>query len=144
MRSLFSSAALLTAALAAPITSPEPNAAAIKGYLPLTVTVFNDVTGAHAAAGIDTSGHFRKFYFNLFRGSAIDREGKIIATSMQLSFPAGPLPDGNSCGVYGPDKTIGFLDARHTYLELDGQPGKAVKTDVSEFIVKCDIYVVME
>ncbi|KAF9741629.1 hypothetical protein PMIN06_010549 [Paraphaeosphaeria minitans] len=144
MRSILSIATLLTAALAAPITSTEPNAAAIKGYLPLTVTVFNDVTGAHAAAGIDTSGHFRTFYSDLFRSSALNRDGKIFATSIQLSFPDGPLPDGNSCGVYGPDKTVGILDARHTYLELDGQPGKAVETDVSEFVVKCDIYLVVE
>lgn len=141
MHSLLSFATILSAAVAAPASLAEPNPTAIKGYLHLTVTAFNDVTGSHAAVGIDTSGHFFAFE-NLFGGSALERDGAVIATSLQLSFPDGPLPAGNSCGVYTDEQTIGVLDADHTYLELDSQPGSAVETDASNFIVKCDIYVV--
>ncbi|KAL1600488.1 hypothetical protein SLS60_006874 [Paraconiothyrium brasiliense] len=143
MRSFLSIAALFAAALAAPVPGSETNASPNMYYLPLTVTVSNDVTGAHAAVGIDTSGHSFEFGWNLFDSSSpLSRDGKIIATSMQLSFPDLPLPVGHSCGVYNGDKTIGQLDAQHTYLDLDGQPGKAVETDVTNLIVHCDIYVV--
>ncbi|KAJ4360724.1 uncharacterized protein N0V89_001291 [Didymosphaeria variabile] len=142
MRSYLAIAALFTAAFAAPVPVSESNASPNMYYLPLTVTVFNDVTGAHAAVGIDTSGHSFEFGWDLFSNSPLSRDGKIIATSMQLSFPDLPLPAGHSCGVYNGDKTIGQLDAQHTYLDLDGQPGKAVETDVTNFIVHCDIYVV--
>ncbi|KAF2449907.1 hypothetical protein P171DRAFT_517517 [Karstenula rhodostoma CBS 690.94] len=139
MRSLLPTTALLAAALANPI----PNAAPNRYYLPLTVTLFNNVTGAHAAASIDTSGHSFDIGGRIFRGSALERDGKILATSVQMTFPDLPLPAGNSCGVYSSGgQTIGDLDAQHTYLEVDGQPGRAVETDVTGFVVKCDIYVV--
>jgi hypothetical protein len=82
------------------------------------------------------------FGSNLFRNTTVSRGSKIIGTSMQLSFPDLPLPDGYSCGVYSGEKTIGELSAQHNYLDLDGQPEKAVETDVTEFVVSCDIYVV--
>lgn len=65
---------------------------------------------------------------------------------MQLSFPDLPLPDGYSCGVstggWQNVREIGRLDAKHTYLDLDGVPDKAVETDVTDWIINCDIYIV--
>jgi hypothetical protein len=128
----------ITALFATILAAPTPT----KYNHPLTVTLFNDVTGAHAASSIDTSAHFFVFGSNLFRNSTVSRNGTIIGTSIQLSFPDLPLPDGYSCGVYSGEKTIGELSARQNYLDLDGQPGKAVETDVTGFIIKCDMYIV--
>lgn len=135
MQFFLSIALLLTSALAAP-TSILPKRT---GFLPFTYSVSNDVSGAHASATFFTDGHVRRVH-DQFAGTALDRNGTIIATSAQSLTH---LPAGIACQVYntGGQDTVGEFTETTTYLDLDGQP-KAVETDVTGFLIRCDIYVV--
>lgn len=118
---------LFAAALAAPAKQARQT-------LPtLNFAVSNDVSGAQVGSSILADGNAVTFIHD-FAGTALDRDGRIIATSMQSTS--------NGAGIFciisdGEDNQVGLLNEQTTFVDLDGQEG-AVETDVSDFTILCE------
>jgi hypothetical protein len=101
----------------------------------IAFSVNNDVIGASVSATALSNGkplHFR----DAFANTALEKDGKIIATSAQLNTIIPKL----AC-VIGISKgpNVGFMDAATPFLDLDGVSGAAVETDVSDLVIVCQI-----
>lgn len=118
---------LFAVALAAPAKQARQN-------LPtLNFAVSNDVSGAQVGSSILADGNAVTFIHD-FAGTALDRDGRIIATSMQSTS--------NGAGIFciisdGEGNQVGLLNEQTTFVDLDGQEG-AVETDVSDFTILCE------
>jgi hypothetical protein len=127
---MYSSLTLITlfaAALAAPAKQTRQS-------LPtLNFSVSDDVSGANVGSSILADGTALSFS-DLFSGTAIDRNGAIIATSIQSIS--------NGAGIFcivsdGEGNQVGLLNEQKTFVDLDGKEG-AVETDVSDFTLLCE------
>ncbi|KAL5410889.1 hypothetical protein PMIN06_002454 [Paraphaeosphaeria minitans] len=99
----------------------------------LNFAVSNDVSGANVGSSILADGTALPFN-HVFAGTALDRDGAIIATSMQSTS--------NGAGIFcivtdGQGIQVGLLNEQSTFVDLDGQEG-AVETDVGDFTILCE------
>lgn len=121
----------LTTLFAAALAAPAKQA---RQTLPtLNFAVSNDVSGAQVGSSILADGNAVTFIHD-FAGTALDRDGRIIATSMQSTS--------NGAGIFciisdGEGNQVGLLNEQTTFVDLDGQEG-AVETDVSDFTILCE------
>ncbi|KAL1610128.1 hypothetical protein SLS60_001793 [Paraconiothyrium brasiliense] len=127
MYTLITLSTIFAAALAAPTKQARQT-------LPtLSFAVSNDVSGANVGSSILADGNAVTFLHD-FAGTALDRNGRIIATSIQSTS--------NGAGIFciirdGEGKQVGLLNEQKTFVDLDGQEG-AVETDVSDFTILCE------
>ncbi|KAJ4299329.1 hypothetical protein N0V90_004574 [Kalmusia sp. IMI 367209] len=121
----------LTTLFAAALAAPARQA---RDALPtLNFAVSNDVSGAQVGSSIVADGQAVTFG-HIFQGTALDRDGAIIATSIQSTS--------NGAGIFciindGEGNQVGLLNEKKTFVDLDGQEG-AVETDVSAFTLQCE------
>ena len=87
------------------------------------------------------------FGWSIF-SSAVEMDSKnntrVMATSIELTKFDG-LPDDIGCDVYKGDmmgnaEYIGRMDKFSTIVDLDGNAGAAVETNVDHWLTVCDMY----
>ncbi|ORY03031.1 hypothetical protein BCR34DRAFT_605359 [Clohesyomyces aquaticus] len=102
-------------------------------YPEATVSVINDITGAHAPITLGADGSEHRVG-DLFTGTPIDNAGTILATSAQLTM----FPQGVECSFYLPGGKPIILDSQaHTFAQLDGNPDAACTVVLNDFIFSC-------
>ncbi|KAF2441925.1 hypothetical protein P171DRAFT_475322 [Karstenula rhodostoma CBS 690.94] len=98
----------------------------------ITVSVTNDLTGAHASATVPSDGLARNLT-SLFRGSAIDDHGAIVGTSAQLT----QFTDRTRCFFQNYNHIIDLNGRGKTFVDLDGDKSKAVPVYLNGFNLQC-------
>lgn len=129
MKSTFAAALALFAAAA----SAAP--AVPRGFPTVTIQFANDQTGHNANVAVVANGN-QNYVSTLFAGTSIDINGRIIATSAQLT----QFVQGTNCVVASGLTAIADLTTDHTFADLDGNPNAAVPTDVTGDTIVCHIY----
>lgn len=130
-----STIALFGSALAFPTTAPPTT----QGLF--TISLANDVSGANSIRSVVINSGANKFS-TLFAGTALQKDGRIKATSVQNVNPAGRKV---SCiiedpsGVIIPAGRAERINDQTTFVDLDGDNTKAKETDVSDFTITCRI-----
>lgn len=126
MYSFITLTTLFTAAMAAPARQARQT------YPTLNFALSNDVSGAQVGSSIVADRHAITFG-DVFHGTALDRDGVIVATSIQsTSNGAGII-----CTISDHEgNQIGLLTEQTTFVDLDGQEG-AVEVDVSALTLLC-------
>ncbi|PSN71218.1 hypothetical protein BS50DRAFT_570619 [Corynespora cassiicola Philippines] len=115
-----------TAISAAPAT-PEARNAAPQYKISLT----NDQTDANAVATV--SGNGAAYWMtDLFRGSAIDNNGAIIATSAQLI----DFKPNTRCFFQNYNWIIN-IDSKATWVDLDGNKDAVIPVYMNGFNIQC-------
>jgi hypothetical protein len=116
-----------------PAPSQYPSAAS-----QITVRIFNDQTGANAAASIPADGTSHNIV-DLFRGSTIDNNGDVIGTSALLV----KFSHTTKCALKNVNVQdwVVELDGRaKNFADLDGDSSKAVPVWLNGFMLSC-VYV---
>jgi len=113
-----------------------------QGFFPFAFTASNDVTGAQAGAGLAFDGHNRNFRYLGFAGTGLDTNGVLKATRLNsLNFFQ---YDNYACTVYDPNNStnqeVGRFDKTLGWGDLLIYGGR--ETDITDFIIKCDILVI--
>jgi hypothetical protein len=109
-------------------------ASAAPTYPTVTVQFSNDQTGANANVPVITDGT-PYAVSTLFAGTAVDINGRIIATSAQLT----QFVQGTFCVVKAGDTVIGNLNTDKTFADLDGNPNAAIPTDLTGTVLICEV-----
>jgi hypothetical protein len=128
-----STLALFSGALATPLTAAR-SAGTFVPAQQFTFSLTNDQTGANAAssvainAGPVTLGALFPWANNLLKN------GRLLATSAQNINPA---VQNVFCIISGNGRVIKIND-KITFADLDGQAGKAVPIDVTDFTIQCE------
>lgn len=117
--------AALTSAAPAPIGLPNP-------FREITVVVSNDFTGASAPATVLNDGRARNLT-DLFRNSAIDRNGVIVGMSAMLT----KFTDGTLCFFQNYNEIIDMNGRDKSWVNLDGDSTKAIERDLNGFNLQC-------
>lgn len=130
-----SSIALFGSALAFP-TIPLPAPQQL-----FTINLANDVSGANAIRSVLINSGANTFS-NLFAHTALQKDGRIKATSVQNISPLGSQV---SCiiedpsGLTIPAGMAERINDQTTFVDLDGDNTKAIETDVTDFTITCSI-----
>lgn len=111
---------------AAPATSPRDTVPSI------IISVANDLTGANAAVPVPGDGIARNIP-DLFRGTAIDRNGAFMATSAQLT----KFSEKTRCFFQNVNWIINLNGKDKTYADLDGNKDVAKPVDLKGFNLQC-------
>ncbi|KAF2260323.1 hypothetical protein CC78DRAFT_536494 [Lojkania enalia] len=98
----------------------------------ITISVINDLTGASAQATVPGDGIARMLP-DLFRGTAIDQNGAIVATSAQLIKFS---PD-TRCFFQNVNWIINLNGKDLTFADLDGNKDVAIPTYMNGFNLQC-------
>lgn len=123
---LFSITAILaTLTTAAPAPIPNP-------FYEITVSIANDLTGAHASATVLSDGLARNLT-TLFGGSAIDNHGAIVGTSAQLT----QSNDMTRCFFQNYNHIIDMNGREKSFVDLDGDRSKAIPVYLNGFNLQC-------
>ncbi|KAH8690841.1 hypothetical protein BGW36DRAFT_465683 [Talaromyces proteolyticus] len=102
----------------------------------VTFALSNDQTGHQASATIWADNTVSLFN-SLFANSAIDSNGQILASSVQLTA----FPQHVTCNINDAEgQVFASLSDTKTYFDLDGNPAAAIPVDVSSFSINCDVY----
>jgi hypothetical protein len=108
------------------LPAPGPN---------VTIRIFNDISGANAAATVPTDNVPRSIT-SLLAGTPI-ANGGFVATSAQLT----QFTDTTKCQLVNtavPGWTITQLDGRaQNFVDLDGDKSKAIPTYIGGFTFQC-------
>ncbi|KAJ4326271.1 hypothetical protein N0V94_000218 [Neodidymelliopsis sp. IMI 364377] len=106
-----------------------------------TINLANDVSGGNAIRSVVVNSGANKFS-TLFANSAVQKNGRIIATSVQNINPIG----GNvlcviqdPSGLIIPTGQVERINDQVTFVDLDGDATKAKETDVSDFTITCEL-----
>lgn len=106
-----------------------------------TINLANDVSGANAIRSVVVNSGANKFS-TLFAGTALQKDGRIKATSVQNVNPVGGRV---SCIIQDPSGLIipagkaERINDQTTFVDLDGDKNKAKETDVGDFTITCTI-----
>ena len=106
-----------------------------------TINLANDVSGASAIRSFSINSGANRFS-TLFAGTALQKDGRIKATSVQNINPVGGRV---SCiiqdpsGLIIPAGKVERINDQITFVDLDGDNTKAKETDVSDFTITCMI-----
>jgi hypothetical protein len=101
----------------------------------ITIRIFNDQTGANAAASVPADGTSRNIA-DLFRGSAIDKNGDIIGTSALLV----KFSDSTKCSLKNAnvrDWNIELDGRAKNFADLDRDTSKAIPVWLNGFTFSC-------
>jgi hypothetical protein len=101
----------------------------------ITIRIFNDETGANAAASVSADGTTRNIA-DLFRGSAIDKNGDIIGTSALLV----KFSDSTKCSLKNMkvrDWNIELDGRAKNFADLDRDTSKAIPVWLNGFTLSC-------
>ena len=99
----------------------------------VTLSVTNDLTGASASITVPTDGKARMIP-DLFRGTAVDQNGAIVATSAQLiAFKAD-----THCFFQNVNWIINLYGKDKTYVDLDDVTNIAMPINMNEFNLQCN------
>ena len=104
-----------------------------------TINLANDVSGANAINSVVINSGANKFSA-IFAGTALQKDGRIKATSVQNVNPVGGRV---SCIIEDPSGVIipagksKHINDQVTFVDLDGDNTKAKETDVSDFTITC-------
>jgi hypothetical protein len=102
----------------------------------ITIRIYNDETGANAAATVSANGVPHNIS-DLFRGSAIDKNGDIIGTSAQLV----QFLDSTKCSMVNVNVRdwVVELDGRaKNFVDLDRDTSKAIPVWLGGFTFTCE------
>jgi hypothetical protein len=116
-------AVFATSILAAPATFPT-----------VTIQFSNDQTGANADVKVTANGN-PNAVSTLFAGTSINKGGRIIATSAQLT----QFVQGTFCVVKAGNTVIANLNTDKTFADLDGNHNAAIPTDVTNDVIICEV-----
>lgn len=119
----------LYTALAASVAAAAPTS---PSFHQITVSISNDITGAHASATVPSDGMARNLT-TLFSGSAIDQHGAIIGTSAQLT----QFTDGTRCFFQNVNTIINLNGRELSFVDLDGNRSKALPVYLNGFNLQC-------
>jgi hypothetical protein len=98
----------------------------------ITVSISNDLTGAHASASVPSDGLARNLT-DLFGGSAIDNHGAIVGTSAQLT----QFTDTTRCFFQNYNHIINLNGREASFVDLDGDRSKALPVYLNGFNLQC-------
>lgn len=111
-----------------------PNIRPLTTYPLATLQLANDLTGTNAIRSLPANA-VPVTFAALFAGSALVQNGGLRATSLQNVAPGA----GVTCAVKkAGGEVVGSLDARTTWVDLDGVRERAVETDVAGWTVGCE------
>lgn len=128
---LFSTLTLLSASLTTALPSLTPRTQQF-----FTINLSNDVSGANAIRSVVVNSGAVSFS-TLFANTALQRDGRIIATSVQNVMPVGGSVE---CVIKGfKDGGVKEINDRVTFVDLDGVEGGSVETDVSDLSITCEL-----
>lgn len=122
----------LTTALLIAFTTAAPTLAPRETVPTITIAVTNDLTGLSATATVPGDGIARNIP-DLFRGSAIDNNGAIIATSAQLV----KFEDKTRCFFQNVNWIINLNGRDATFVDLDGDREVASPVYLNGFNLQC-------
>jgi hypothetical protein len=106
-----------------------------------TVNLANDVSGANAIRSVEVNSGANKFS-DVFAHTALQKDGRIVATSIQNVNPVGGavlciIQDPS--GVAIPVGQVEKINDQITFVDLDGDKTGAFETDVSDFTITCEL-----
>jgi hypothetical protein len=124
-----STLALFSGALAAPFAGP-----AVPATL-FTFSLANDISGANAATSVTINAGPVTLGAIFPWASNLRKDGKLIATSAQNINPA---VQNVFCIFKNPaNGAVIKINDKITFADLDGNAGRAVETDVTNFTIEC-------
>jgi len=130
-----STLAIFSAALAAPAPAPAPQSGTPSTTEFFTFSLINDQTGASASRWIQINAPQPFVLGQIFSGATnLIKNGKLTATSAQNIRPG--VQD-VFCIFKTPSGQVIRINDEVTNADLDGNPGKAIETDVSLFTIEC-------
>lgn len=122
----------LVATILAAAVSAAPAIASRDTVPTISVAVTNDQTGASAIATVPGDGIARNLT-DLFRDSAIDQNGAIMATSAQLV----KFTESTRCFFQNVNWIINMNGKDLTYADIDGQAHSATPINMNGFNLQC-------
>ncbi|KAI8935060.1 hypothetical protein NX059_007658 [Plenodomus lindquistii] len=122
----------LCATIVAPAISAAATPASREAFPLVTVSIANDLTGANAAVTVFSDGLARNL-IDLFSNTTIDQHGVIFGTSVQLI----KFTPKTHCFFQNYNDIIQFGGEDKTYVDLDGNTGKATPVNLNGFNLQC-------
>jgi hypothetical protein len=106
-----------------------------------TINLSDDISGANAIRSVQVNSGANKFS-KVFEHTALEKNGRIIATSVQNVNPVGGsvlciIQDPS--GVAIPAGDVKRINDQVTFVDLDGDATRALETDVSDFTITCEL-----
>ncbi|ORY18563.1 hypothetical protein BCR34DRAFT_473210 [Clohesyomyces aquaticus] len=122
----------LVAAIFASAISAAPALQARDTYPTVKISLYNDQSGRMATVEVVSDGH-ANMLTDLFKGTPVDDNGAIKATSAQLVKST----QKTRCFFQNYNDIINMSGADHPFVDLDGNPAVAIVRDMSGFNLQC-------